>query len=111
MIIAVGGAASLTTLGVLLGAAALLALWAQGRRRPGLGVQRHTVPLGAGQALHVVELEGRRLLIGTGPGAAPQLLTELASSPPEPRAASPVSPPIPSPVSPPSQPRVQKAEP
>lgn len=76
-LVAAGGAASLTALGLLLGVAALLALWTQSRRRPGMGVQRETVPLGAGQALHVVELDGRRLLIGTGPGAAPRLLTEL----------------------------------
>jgi hypothetical protein len=71
------GAGSLTTWGLLLGAAALLGLWAQGRRRGMGGAPRRTVPLGAGQALHVVELEGRRLVIGTGPGAAPRLLTEL----------------------------------
>lgn len=88
MLVAVGGAASLTTLGLLLGAAALLGLWAQGRRRASVGVQRRTVPLGAGQALHVVELEGRRLLVGTGPGAAPRLLVELdAGSRPGPASA------------------------
>ena len=65
-------------LGLLLGAVALLGLWAQGQRRMGSRVPRQTVSLGAGQALHVVELEGRRLVIGTGPGAAPRLLTELA---------------------------------
>ena len=70
------GAGALTTWGLLLGAVALLALWAQGRRSMG-GASRRTVPLGGGQALHVVELEGRRLVIGTGPGAAPRLLTEL----------------------------------
>lgn len=37
------------------------------------------MPLGGGQALHVVELEGRRLVIGTGPGSAPRLLTELGA--------------------------------
>jgi hypothetical protein len=77
-IIAVG-AGSLTTWGLLLGAVALLALWAQGRRQGAAGASRRTVPLGGGQALHVVELEGRRLVIGTGPGAAPRLLTELRS--------------------------------
>ncbi len=71
----------LTTLGLLLGAAALLGLWAQGRQRLRGGVPRRTVPLGAGQALHVVELDGRRLVIGTGPGAAPRLLTELSPEP------------------------------
>lgn len=34
-------------------------------------------------ALHVVEVEGRRLLVGTGPGGAPSLVAELepASAP------------------------------
>lgn len=67
----------MTLWGLLLGAVALLALWAQGRRGLPGGASRRTVPLGGGQALHVVELEGRRLVIGTGPGAAPRLLTEL----------------------------------
>ncbi len=39
------------------------------------------VVLGAGHRLHVVELEGRRLLVGTGPSGPPQLLTELAELP------------------------------
>lgn len=74
------GAGSLTLWGLLLGAVALLALWGQGRRGFAVGASRRTVPLGGGQALHVVELEGRRLVIGTGPGAAPRLLTELERS-------------------------------
>ena len=80
-IVAVGGG-TLTLWGLLLGAAALLGLWAQGRRALAGGAPRRTVPLGGGQALHVVELEGRRLVIGTGPGAAPRLLTELAPTGP-----------------------------
>jgi hypothetical protein len=75
------GAGSLTTWGLLLGAVALLAFWAQARRGLAGGASRRTVPLGGGQALHVVELEGRRLVIGTGPGAAPRLLTELGPPP------------------------------
>lgn len=71
------GAGALTLWGLLLGVVALLAFWAQGRRLGAAGASRRTVPLGGGQALHVVELEGRRLVIGTGPGAAPRLLTEL----------------------------------
>ncbi len=39
------------------------------------------IVLGAGHRLHVVELEGRRLLVGTGPSGPPQLLTELAELP------------------------------
>lgn len=52
------------------------------------------VGLTPGHALHVVELEGRRLLVGTGPSGPPRLLLELdgrgptmwsapGSSPPE----------------------------
>jgi hypothetical protein len=75
------GAGSLTLWGLLLGGAASLALWAQGRRAGGHAARR-TVPLGGGQALHVVELEGRRLVVGTGPGSAPRLLTELGPAEP-----------------------------
>lgn len=73
------GAGSLTTWGLVLGVIALLALWGQGRWRGMGAAPRRTVPLGGGQALHVVELEGRRLVIGTGPGSAPRLLTELGA--------------------------------
>lgn len=73
------GAGSLTLWGLVLGALALVALWCQGRQRAMVGASRRTVALGGGQALHVVEIEGRRLVIGTGPGAAPRLLTELGS--------------------------------
>lgn len=31
--------------------------------------------------LHVVEVEGRRILVGTGPGAAPSLIAELGPEP------------------------------
>lgn len=31
--------------------------------------------------LHVVEIDGRRLLVGTGPAGPPQLVTELAEAP------------------------------
>jgi hypothetical protein len=75
------GAGALTTWGLLLGAVALVGLWVQGRRQAAGGAPRRTLPLGGGQALHVVELEGRRLVIGTGPGAAPRLLVELGPKP------------------------------
>lgn len=39
------------------------------------------ITLGGGHRLQVVELEGRRLLVGTGPSGPPQLLTELAELP------------------------------
>jgi hypothetical protein len=76
------GAGSLTLWGLLLGAVALVGRWAQTRRGLAGGASRRTVSLGGGQALHVVELEGRRLVIGTGPGAAPRLLTELGPAGP-----------------------------
>lgn len=77
MPIVAAGAGSLTVVGLSLACAALLVLWAQRQRLMAGRAPRRTVPLGAGQALHVVELEGRRLVIGTGPGAAPRLLAEL----------------------------------
>lgn len=36
------------------------------------------ITLSAEHTLHVVEVEGRRFLVGTGPAAAPSLLSELA---------------------------------
>lgn len=81
VMLALAGASSLTTLGLLLGAVALLGLWARTRRLDASGVRRRTVGLGGQHALHVVELDGRRLLVGTGPGAAPRLLTELDPRP------------------------------
>ncbi|RMG96107.1 MAG: hypothetical protein D6705_12020 [Deltaproteobacteria bacterium] len=37
-----------------------------------------TVRLGTSHALYVVEVEGRRLLVGTGPGGAPEVLADLS---------------------------------
>ena len=57
--------------------------WIEGARRELSGVD--DVGDGSyrwhGHRLHVVEVEGRRLLIGTGPSGPPQLLTELAELP------------------------------
>lgn len=73
---------SLTSWGLMLGAVVLVSWWLQGRRRAGSVVHtRRTIPLGGQQALHVLELEGQRLLVGTGPGAAPRLLTHLGRAP------------------------------
>ncbi|MEX1363787.1 MAG: hypothetical protein AB1Z98_11715 [Nannocystaceae bacterium] len=77
-VLALAGAGPLTTLGLVLGAGALLGLWARTRRLDASGIRRRTVPLGGQHALHVVELEGRRLVVGTGPSAAPHLLMELS---------------------------------
>jgi hypothetical protein len=64
---------------VVLVAAALLAAllvlrWLTRSSASRLG---RTIPLTPGHRLHVVEVDGRRLLVGTGPAGAPQLLTEL----------------------------------
>lgn len=68
----------MTAWGVMLGVVVLLGRWLHGRRRSGpVALSRWTVSLGGQQALHVVELDGRRLLVGTGPTAAPSLLLEL----------------------------------
>lgn len=66
----------------LVGLGLVLALLVLARltRRTGRGAQK-VVFLGAGHRLHVVELEGRRLLIGAGPSGPPMLLTELAELP------------------------------
>lgn len=58
-----------------------LLLIARTTRRAAEGRQEKLIPLGSGHRLHVVEVEGRRLLIGTGPSGPPQLLTELAELP------------------------------
>ncbi|MFO7561654.1 MAG: flagellar biosynthetic protein FliO [Enhygromyxa sp.] len=67
--------------GVLLG---LLAILSQLTRRlrgggagQGAGQGRQTLALTGQHAIHVVEIAGRRLLLGTGPGGAPQVLAEL----------------------------------
>lgn len=64
-----------------LGLTLMLLLLVRVSRRVGTG-SRKLVHLGSGHRLHVVEVEGRRLLIGTGPSGPPQLLTELAELPP-----------------------------
>jgi hypothetical protein len=62
--------------GVLLVALGAVA-WMRGRQRRGpLGGVR-SIRLTAQHAVHVVDIEGRRMLVGTGPGQAPRLLTDL----------------------------------
>lgn len=39
------------------------------------------IALTSAHRLHIVELEGRRLLVGTGPDGPPQLIVELAELP------------------------------
>lgn len=68
--------------GLLVALLVLLAL------RRGASVRREqarvVIGLTPGHALHVVDVAGRRLLVGTGPSGAPRLLLELedASTPP-----------------------------
>ncbi len=72
---------SLLVWGLLAAAAAAVA--ALGRRARGLaGSSVGAVRLGPAHAVHVVEVEGRRFLVGVGPNAAPSLLAELAPSRP-----------------------------
>ena len=66
----------------LVGLVLLLALVVLARLTRGTAkAATKVIILGAGHRLHVVELEGRRLLIGTGPSGPPTLLTEMAELP------------------------------
>ena len=66
----------------LVGLVLLLALVVLARlTRGGARAATKVIALGSGHRLHVVELEGRRLLIGTGPSGPPNLVTELADLP------------------------------
>lgn len=62
-------------LGAIIAAGAGVYLLVQ-RRRLG-GPRPTTIPLTAHHALHVVETGDIRIVVGTGPGAAPRLLYEL----------------------------------
>jgi hypothetical protein len=63
----------------------LVALSWLGRRAAGR-VGREAVMLTNQHAVHVVEIAGRRLLIGTGPSGAPRVLVELGEAAPAPEA-------------------------
>ena len=67
------------------------------RRRASGSATGRRLPLGPQHAVHVVEVEGRRYLMGTGPGAAPQILDRL----PDRASAAPAAAPAPSPAEPP----------
>jgi hypothetical protein len=65
-------------------------LWLAGGRFRGLrasSASTRAIRLTATDSLHVVELEGRRLLVGTGTGAPPRLICELET----PRSELPVA--------------------
>ena len=57
------------------------ALWWLGRRVNGpqgrAASPSQSIRLNASDSLHVIEIEGRRLLVGTGAGAPPRLICEL----------------------------------
>lgn len=70
---------TLVLLAVLAGA-----VWLRRRLEQGdLGGQGRSVRLTGEHAVHVVTVEGRRWMIGTGPGGAPTLLAELPTTPAE----------------------------
>lgn len=54
-----------------------------GRRLGGRAgrASRTVIGLGGQHRLHVLEIDGRRLLVGTGPSGAPSLLCELDDEP------------------------------
>ena len=55
-------------------------LWVVGRRLHGPRAStaaRQAIRLTATDSLHVIELEGKRLLVGTGTGASPRLICDL----------------------------------
>jgi hypothetical protein len=62
---------------VLLGLLAILSHLTRRLRGGGAGQGRQTVALTGQHAVHVVEIAGRRLLVGTGPSGAPRVLVEL----------------------------------
>ena len=62
---------------VLLGLLAILSHLTRRLRGGGAGQGRQTVALTGQHAIHVVEIAGRRMLIGTGPSGAPKVLAEL----------------------------------
>lgn len=71
----------LVQIGLLLGMLVGTLVWLGRRARaaePGI-VQ--PIRLGAHHSLHIVIVEDRRLLVGTGPGAAPQLICDLGERP------------------------------
>lgn len=74
-------AARLTALGLGLLAVTTLLHRTRSRRAT---TRAQQIALGADHALHIVDVNGRRLVVGTGPGSAPRLLTELEVDAPSP---------------------------
>jgi hypothetical protein len=65
---------------VLLGLLVILSQLNRRVRGGGAGQARQTVVLTGQHAIHVVEIAGRRLLVGTGPSGAPRVLAELGEA-------------------------------
>jgi hypothetical protein len=79
-ILAIAGLDPLVLVGVvLLGLLAALSWLSRRLRGAGaaLGHGRESVSLTGQHAVHVIEIAGRRLLVGTGPSGAPRVLAEL----------------------------------
>lgn len=70
----------LFTVGVVLCVAWLAVVQLTRRVRSSVTATRGEFRLTAQHSVHVIELEGERLVIGTGPASAPQLLCRLAPS-------------------------------
>jgi hypothetical protein len=80
-LLAMSGPLVLVQLGLLLGVLVGTLVWLGRRARAGEPGIVQPIRLGAHHALHIVTVEDRRLLVGTGPGAAPQLICDLAERP------------------------------
>lgn len=77
-VLAITGVDPLVFVGVvLLGLLGALSWLSRRLRGAGLGPGREHVALTGQHAVHVVEIGGRRLLVGTGPSGAPRVLAEL----------------------------------
>jgi hypothetical protein len=72
----------LLSVAAILGALLIGSSWLSKRVRAMAGA-RSSVALTGQHAVHVIELDGERLLIGTGPSGAPRLLTRLPARPAE----------------------------
>lgn len=77
----------LLTVGLVLGATLIGLAWLSKHARASGGA-RKSVSLTGQHAVHVIELDGERLLIGTGPSGAPRLLTRLPAAVLEPVASA-----------------------
>ena len=80
-LVAMSGPLVLVQLGLLLGVLVGTLVYLGRRARAGEPGIVQPIRLGAHHALHIVTVEDRRLLVGTGPGAAPQLICDLGDSP------------------------------